>query len=51
VLAAVENAYDRTYGGFGGSPKFPQTEAIALLIEQAARRDEPQLLEMARFTL
>jgi uncharacterized protein YyaL (SSP411 family) len=51
VLAAVENAYDRTYGGFGGSPKFPQTEAIALLVEQAARRDEPQLLEMARFTL
>jgi uncharacterized protein len=51
VLAAVENAYDRTYGGFGGSPKFPQTEAIALLIEQAARRGEPQLLEMARFTL
>src|SRR3984893_6326643 len=51
VLAAVENAYDRAYGGFGGSPKFPQTEAIALLIEQAARRGEPQLLEMARFTL
>ena len=51
VLAAVENAYDRTYGGFGGSPKFPQTDAIALLVEQAARRDEPQLLEMARFTL
>jgi uncharacterized protein len=51
VLAAVENAYDRTYGGFGGSPKFPQTEAMALLIEQAARREEPQLLEMARFTL
>jgi len=51
VLAAVENAYDRTYGGFGGSPKFPQTEAIALLIEQAARRGEPLLLEMARFTL
>jgi uncharacterized protein YyaL (SSP411 family) len=51
VLAAVENAYDGTYGGFGGSPKFPQTDAIALLIEQAARRQEPQLLEMARFTL
>jgi uncharacterized protein len=51
VLAAVENSYDRTYGGFGGSPKFPQTDAIALLVEQAARRGEPQLLEMARFTL
>jgi hypothetical protein len=51
VLAAVENAYDRTYGGFGGSPKFPQTDAIALLAEQAVRREETQLLEMARFTL
>jgi uncharacterized protein YyaL (SSP411 family) len=51
VLSAVENAHDSTYGGFGGSPKFPQTDAIALLVEQAARRDEPQLLEMARFTL
>jgi uncharacterized protein YyaL (SSP411 family) len=51
VLAAVENAYDRAYGGFGGSPKFPQTDAITLLVEQSARRGEPQLLEMARFTL
>jgi uncharacterized protein len=51
VLAAVENSYDDAYGGFGGSPKFPQTDAIALLGEQAARRDEPRLLEMARFTL
>ena len=51
VLSAVENAYDGTYGGFGGSPKFPQTEAIALLVEQATRRGEPQLLEKARFTL
>jgi uncharacterized protein YyaL (SSP411 family) len=51
VLAAVENSHDATYGGFGGSPKFPQTDALALLAEQAARRGEPQLLEMARFTL
>jgi uncharacterized protein len=51
VLAAVVNSYDRTYGGFGGSPKFPQTDALALLAEQARRRSEPQLLEMARFTL
>jgi uncharacterized protein YyaL (SSP411 family) len=51
VLSAVENAFDGTYGGFGGSPKFPQTDAISLLVEQSARRGEPQLLEMARFTL
>jgi uncharacterized protein YyaL (SSP411 family) len=47
----VESAYDRTYGGFGTAPKFPQTDALALLAEQAAMRREPQLLEMARHTL
>jgi uncharacterized protein YyaL (SSP411 family) len=51
VLAAVENAYDRTYGGFGGSPKFPQTDALSLLAEQSARRGDPRFAEMARFTL
>ena len=51
VLAACENAYDRAYGGFGGAPKFPQTEAISLVAEQAVTRNEPQLMEMARFTL
>jgi uncharacterized protein len=51
VLAAVVNSYDRTYGGFGGSPKFPQTDALALLAEQSRRRSEPELLEMSRFTL
>jgi len=51
VLAAVENSYDHTYGGFGGSPKFPQTDALALLLEQSARRGEPRFAEMAAFTL
>jgi len=35
ILAAVKAAYDPEYGGFGGSPKFPHTEAILLLLEQA----------------
>src|SRR5437868_2078756 len=51
VLSAVENGYDGTYGGFGAAPKFPQTESLALLAEQSLRRGEPQLMEMARFTL
>jgi len=51
VLAACENAYDASYGGFGGSPKFPQTEAVAFLAEQSVLRSRPELLEMARFTL
>src|ERR1700694_5687962 len=33
VLAAVENSYDRAYGGFGGSPTVPPTDGSALLIE------------------
>ena len=51
VLAACENAHDRAYGGFGAAPKFPQTDAISLLAEQSITRKEPQLMEMARFTL
>jgi uncharacterized protein len=51
VLGNVENAYDATYGGFGIAPKFPQTDAIALLAEQSVLRGEPGLMEMARHTL
>ena len=51
VLGSVEAAYDPTYGGFGGAPKFPQTEAIALLAEQSILKSEPRLMEMARHTL
>ncbi len=51
VLAATENSYDATYGGFGSAPKFPQAEAISLLAEQSVLRGEPRLMEMARFTL
>jgi uncharacterized protein YyaL (SSP411 family) len=51
VLGAVETAYDERHGGFGTAPKFPQTDAIALLAEQSVIRDEPRLMEMARHTL
>src|SRR5207248_4258727 len=51
VLGAVEGAYDAVHGGFGSAPKFPQTDAIALLAEQSALRGEPDLMEMARHTL
>ncbi len=51
LLGAVEGAYDPVHGGFGSAPKFPQTDAIALLAEQALLRGEPRLLEMARHTL
>jgi uncharacterized protein YyaL (SSP411 family) len=51
LLEAVERAYDPAYGGFGNAPKFPHTDAISLLLEQAAIRHRPNLAEMARHTL
>jgi uncharacterized protein YyaL (SSP411 family) len=51
ILGSVESSYDATYGGFGTAPKFPQTDAIALLAEQSVVKREPQLMEMARHTL
>ena len=51
LLGAVETAYDPEHGGFGSAPKFPQTDAIALLAEQSVLKGEPRLMEMARHTL
>jgi uncharacterized protein YyaL (SSP411 family) len=51
ILEATKAAYDPEYGGFGGAPKFPQTDAILLLLEQSQLRADPQLREMAVNTL
>ncbi len=51
VLSAVETAYDPVHGGFGGAPKFPQTDALCLLAEQGGLRNDPGLVEMARHSL
>jgi uncharacterized protein YyaL (SSP411 family) len=51
ILDAVVSAYDPEYGGFGGAPKFPQTEAIQLLLEQAQLRSDAELQQMAAHTL
>jgi uncharacterized protein YyaL (SSP411 family) len=51
IIEAVTSAYDAEYGGFGGAPKFPQTDAILLLLEQASLRSDPQLRQMATHTL
>ena len=51
VLDAVRNAYDPQYGGFGTAPKFPQTDAILLLLEQAEIRGDEELRRMAVHTL
>src|SRR5450830_832687 len=51
ILEAVTAAYDPEYGGFGNAPKFPQTDAILLLLEQAQLRSDPELHQMAVHTL
>ena len=51
VLDAVKSAYDEEYGGFGNAPKFPQTDAILLLLEQSVLRSDPELRRMAEHTL
>jgi uncharacterized protein len=51
ILEATASAYDDEYGGFGTAPKFPQTDAILLLLEQAVLRNDPELKRMAVKTL
>ena len=51
TLDAVKAAYDPEYGGFGGAPKFPQTDAILLLLEQSVLRTDDELKRMAAHTL
>ncbi len=51
VLQAVRSAYDSEYGGFGNAPKFPQTDAILLLLEQSVLRTDAGLRRMAVHTL
>ena len=51
VLEAVKNTYDPEFGGFGSAPKFPQTDALLLLLEQAQIRSDSVLRDMAVHTL
>jgi uncharacterized protein len=51
VLDSVRSSYDPEYGGFGGAPKFPQTDALLLLLEQSAIRGDGDLRRMAVHTL
>jgi uncharacterized protein YyaL (SSP411 family) len=51
VLESVKSAYDPEFGGFGNAPKFPQTDAILLLLEQSVLRSDDELRKMAVHTL
>ncbi len=43
--------YDRTYGGFGGAPKFPAPMSLRLLMRQWHRRQDKFALDMMTRTL
>ncbi|MEX1253881.1 MAG: DUF255 domain-containing protein [Dehalococcoidia bacterium] len=51
VVAAINDVYDPVHGGFGQQPKFPHTDAIDLLLYAHLRRNDADLLHMARKTL
>jgi len=43
--------FDRTWGGFGGAPKFPQPMVIEFLLREYVRSNDANALEMAELTL
>jgi uncharacterized protein YyaL (SSP411 family) len=51
VLAAAGDAYDPVYGGFGSAPKFPHSDVLDLLLHVGLRRQDRDLVHMARKTL
>jgi uncharacterized protein YyaL (SSP411 family) len=51
VASWLERAYDRTFGGLGRAPKFPQPWAVELLLRLHARTGEAPWLSMATRTL
>ncbi|MBI5197258.1 MAG: thioredoxin domain-containing protein, partial [Nitrospirae bacterium] len=51
VSGFLEGAFDRTFGGFGGPPKFPQPWAIEFCLQQYLRQGDEKFLKMATLTL
>ena len=51
VCRAVAALYDPLHGGLGDEPKFPQPEALALLLAAGVRHDDERLLAMALHSL
>ncbi|WP_296806090.1 DUF255 domain-containing protein [Thiocapsa sp.] len=51
AVASLLEQHDELQGGFGDAPKFPQQPRLALLLDQALRRDDQAALTAAVFTL
>jgi hypothetical protein len=51
AVVQLERSFDRTYGGFGGAPKFPHPMDLRLLAHAWHRKPSDDLLRMVTFTL
>jgi uncharacterized protein len=51
VFALLQEAHDARNGGFGDAPKFPQPDAVLVLMEHGRRSANPDWLGMAERTL
>ncbi|MFP5502114.1 MAG: thioredoxin domain-containing protein, partial [Candidatus Sericytochromatia bacterium] len=47
----LAHRYDRTWGGFGGAPKFPPAMSLEFLLRLSHRLGDEEALEMAEHTL
>ena len=50
AYAGIARSYDKTYGGFGGAPKFPPAMALEFLLRTHARTGNQDAIEMVRHT-
>lgn len=51
VVEHIRRNFDASEGGFALTPKFPNSNAVALLLDRHDRTGDPRLLEMATRTL
>jgi uncharacterized protein YyaL (SSP411 family) len=51
AVADLKKRFDRTWGGFGQAPKFPQPMVIEFLLREHLRSGNVEALGMAEFTL
>jgi uncharacterized protein len=51
AVQALRSSFDQKHGGFGGAPKFPPHQSLALLLSEYAHAKDEALMEMANVTL
>ena len=51
AVSDLKQRFDRTWGGFGQAPKFPQPMGIEFLLRESLRGGDDEALSMAEFTL